>query len=83
MHISERMLMGIPAAETEIDTTDKCSVEVDDDKLFVVCPVEGHVGGIFEDIVIGMAHYHNVSVTLGTFGAEALESMLGVRRVAG
>lgn len=61
--------MDIPAAEAEVYAANERNVIVDDDELFVVCPVERHVGGIFEDVVVGMAHDDYVSVAFMTLGA--------------
>ena len=45
---------------------------VNDDKLLVVCPVERHVCGVLEDVVIGVAHDCIIAVSFSPFGAEAL-----------
>jgi len=61
--------MYVPAAEAEVYAANESNVIVDDDKLFVVCPVERHVGSIFEDVVVGMAHDDYVSVAFVALGA--------------
>lgn len=92
------MLVRIPPAETEINASDKRYSVVDYDELFVVClvpsvlilknlppiayPVQRHVSRVFKDIVIWVTEYSNVAVTRGSFRAEILQDMFGVRRVA-
>lgn len=69
MYICKWMLMDVPAAEAEVYAADESSVIVDDDELFMVRPVEGHIGCIFEDVVVGMAHDDYVSVAFVALGA--------------
>lgn len=83
MHISQGMLVSVPATETKINATDEGSVVVDHDEFLVVCPIEGHICSVLKDIVVGMAHDHYVSMALATLGTEALESVLRVRGVTG
>lgn len=63
------MLVGIPATEAEVETTDEGEGVVEDEELFVVRPVEGHVGAMDEGMVIGVAHYNDV-VGEGGVGGE-------------
>lgn len=61
--------MVVPSSKTEIQATNEGSVKVDYDELLVVSPVEGHIGRILEDIVIGMSHDNNIAVSRSTLWA--------------
>ena len=75
--------MIVPSAETKIQTTNEGKIVVDDNELFVMRPVEGHVSRVLEDIVIWVPHDDDVSVAFGAFGAEGLEGMFRVLGIAG
>lgn len=82
MHIGERMLTRIPTAKAEVQAANEGHGVVNNNELFVVCPVHGHVGGILENVVIGMSHDANVAVSGSSFGAQSIQGMLCMARVA-
>jgi hypothetical protein len=49
----------------------------------VVGPVEGHICCVLEDVVIGMSHDCDVSMSWGSLGAEGLKCVFRVRGIAG
>ena len=83
MDIRERVLMTVPSSKTKIQPANECCVVVDDNEFLVMCPVEGHVCSMLEDIVIGMAHNLEVAMTFCALRAKSLECMLCVGGVAG
>lgn len=82
MHIRTGVLAAIPTAEAQVQASDKGDLVVDDDELLVVSPVEGHVAGILEDVVVGVAQDGDVAVTGGALGTQGVKGMLGVCGVA-
>ncbi len=52
VHVRQRVLVVVPAAEAEVKPSDEGHLVVDDHELLVVGPVEGHVGRVLEDVVI-------------------------------
>lgn len=72
------MLVRIPSSKTEVDTTDERYVIVNHDEFLMMCPVESHISGVFEDVVIGMAHHSDVTMTGCSLGAEITQRMFGV-----
>ena len=45
-------------------------------------PIEGHVSGIFEDVVIRVSHDSNVSSTFSALWTQCLQRMLGMGGIA-
>lgn len=78
MAIGKRMMACVPSAKAEIQSTDECNRIVNDNELFVMRPVHGHIGRVFKDVVIGVSHDANVFVARRTFRAQSLKGMLGV-----
>ena len=83
MSIGQRMLVGIPSPEAQIDTTNECQCVIDDDEFLMVSPVQSDVCGILENVVIRVAQDLDVSMARGPFRAEAFQRMLGMGRIAG
>ena len=83
MSIGQRMLVGIPSPEAQIDTANKSQRVIDDDEFLMVSPVQSDVCGILENVVIRVAQDLDVSMARGPFRAEAFQRMLGMGRIAG
>jgi len=77
------MLLGVPAPKAVVQPTNEGKVIVNDYELFMVCPVEGHVTGILEDVVIRMAHDVDLAVSRRARGTQIAERLLGVCGIAG
>ena len=45
-------------------------------------PVESHVGSVLQNVVVRVAHHLDVAVAGGALGAQGLEGVLGVLRIA-
>lgn len=69
---TERMLMGIPTSEAKVETADEGHLIVDNEELLVMCPVERHVGCVFENVVVRVSHDFDVSVARAPLGAQRL-----------
>lgn len=82
MHVGEGMLPAVPASETQIQAADEGHLVVDDDELLMMGPVEGHVAGVLEDVVVGMAHDGDVAMARAAFGTQGVEGVFGVGAVA-
>lgn len=82
VNISHGMLMGVPPAEAQVKSANEGHLIVNHDELFVVCPVEGHIASVLQDIMVGMAHNSNVAMTWGAFRAEVAQGMLGMSAIA-
>ncbi len=83
MDVSKEMLAQIPSSKTQVQPTDKSKVVIDDDEFLVVCPVEGHVSHILEDVVIRMAQHVDIAMAGRAFWAESSQSMFCMSRVTG
>lgn len=79
---TQGVLMSVPAAEAEIETANEGHLVVNDDELFVVSPVKGHVGRVLEHIVIRMTHDLDVSIARRSLGTQRLQCVLCVLGIA-
>ena len=77
------MLVIIPAAETQVKPAYESHFVVDHDEFLMMSPVEGHVRSVLEDVVVGMAHDLDVPIAWGSLGAQSLQGVFGMLRVAG
>lgn len=82
VNICQRMLLGIPSTEASVETTNKGKIVVNDDELFVMCPVKCHVSGVLKNVVVGMSHNMNVTMAWAALWTKRTEGMLGVKGVA-
>ena len=82
MHVSQRMLAAVPAPEAQIETTNEGHLVVDDDELFMMSPVKGHIAGILKDVMVGMSQDRDVTVAGAPLGTQCVESVLGMSTVA-
>ena len=75
--------MVVPSPKAKVQSTNEGTVEVNDDKLFVMGPIEGHVCSIFQNIVVRVSHNDNVAMSRRSFGAQCLKRVFGMCRIAG
>jgi hypothetical protein len=77
------MLLFVPTAVAQVQTANESHGVVDDNELFVMGPVKGHVAGIFEYVVVWVSHDVDVAISWLTFFEHSHQCLLCVLAVAG
>lgn len=65
MDIGKAMLSHIPPPVTNVKAANEGKIVVNDDKLLVVGPVEGHIAHVLEHVVVWMTKDVNIAMAWG------------------